>query len=417
MPKRKSLIVTTHYRPLTGGAQAVYDALCSAAPEHFAVLTASHDYTTGREVEAWRSFDGKAPYEIVRVPAMRPGLLGPKPGIGARVMSHLGASLLKHRVLRAVLDTARETGASVICIGALDALGWLVEPVRRKTGLPVVIYTHGEEISQQAHNARAEARRRKTLQAADGVIAVSSFTAQLIEQKYGLAQKAIKWLGNGVDLAKFNSRPTENVRMQFGLGAGPLVLSVGRLVARKGFDRLLEAWPRILASVPEAQLAIVGKGPLEADLVERAGGSEMKGSVHMLGHVSDGALPSLYASADLFVMPNRTLPDGDTEGFGLVFLEAAAAGTPSVGGRAGGAVDAIVDGTTGLLVDGEDTGAIAFAVTDLLKDEVKRLKMGDAARAHALTQGWDNKAAELLSWLDRIETRDSSGDGEEVDRG
>lgn len=416
MPKTKCLIVTTHFRPLTGGAQAVYDALASAAPGHFAVLTASHDYVTGREVEAWRTFDASAPYTVIRIPQMRPALLGDKPGMVRRVLSHIKAARLRRRVLKAVLAAARDTGASAICIGALDALGWLVEPVRARTGLPVILYTHGEEISQQAYNARAEENRRAALCTADGVVAVSSFTAQLIAQKYGVGQKAIKWLGNGVDLATFTSRPTGNVRMQLGLGAGPLVLSVGRLVPRKGFDRLLEAWPKVLAAVPEAQLAIVGKGPLEAALAARAGEDSMKHSVHMLGHVSGAALPSLYASADLFVMPNRTMPDGDTEGFGLVFLEAAAAGTPSVGGRAGGVVDAIIDGETGVLVDGEDTSAIAFVVTDLLKDEVKRLRMADAARAHALTQGWDNKATELLSWLDGLDAAQAT-DGKELDRG
>ena len=103
-------------------------------------------------------------------------------------------------------------------------------------------------------------------------------------------------------------------------------------------------------------------------------------SVQLLGHVSDGQLPSLYASADVFAMPNRTLPDGDTEGFGLVFLEAAAAGTPSIAGRAGGAVDAVLDGKTGLLVDGTDIGAISFAVTEFLTNEVRCGEMADAAR-------------------------------------
>ncbi len=402
MGKTGCLIVTTHYRPLTGGAQAVYDALAAARPGRFAVLTSCRDYAAGRDAAGWQDFDERAPYKIIRLAAMRPDLLGSDPGVLARARSFFEARLLRRRVLKAVLDAVRATEAPVVCIGALDALGWLVGPVREKAGVPVVIYTHGEEISQKAYSARAEADRGAALRAADGIVAVSSFTAGLIAEKYGVPEQDIKWLGNGVDLARFTHRPTANVRMQHGLGAGPLVLAVGRLVPRKGFDRLLDAWPRVVAAVPEAQLAIAGKGPIEGELKEKAGRAEMKGSVHMLGFVADEMLPSLYATADIFTMPNRTMPDGDTEGFGLVFLEAAAAGTPSVGGRAGGAVDAIIDGKTGLLVNGEDPGAIAFALTDLLQDEVKRLKMADAAHAHAQNEAWDRKADEFLAWLEGI---------------
>ena len=405
MRKPKCLIVTTHYRPLIGGALVVYDALAAARPEQFAVLTSFRDYATAQDAEGWQDFDSSASYQIVRLPRMRSDLLGANPNFLKRLGSYLETQLLKRKVLKAVLQAVRDTDATVICIGALDALGWLVQPLQDATGLPVIIYTHSEEISQKAYKARVEEVRRAALQAASGIVAVSSFTAKLISEKFAVPQENIKWLTNGVDLARFTNRPTSNVRVRHGLSAGPLVLAVGRLVPRKGFDRLLEAWPKVIAAIPSAQLAIVGKGPLENQLCERAKSSDLKGSVHMLGQVADELLPSLYASADIFTMPNRTMPDGDTEGFGLVFLEAAASGTPSVGGRAGGAVDAIRDGETGMLVDGEDPSAIAYALTDLLQDEVKRLKMGDAAYAHAQTQPWDRKADELLDWSESLVTR------------
>lgn len=402
MSDAKCLIVTTHYKPLVGGAQAVYDALADKTPSHFGVLTAKRDFVRRCEVSSWEAFDENAKYPITRIDRLRPDMLGENPNIANRLSSHLSARKIRRDVLDAVVKRCKNDRYNIVCIGALDALGWLIGPLRETLGIKVILYTHGEEISQTAYNDRAEKARECYLNEADGVIAVSSFTAALIEKKYGVHKDRIKCLGNGVNLEKFRARPTENVRIPLGLNAGPLVLSVGRLVERKGFDQMLQAWPNVLAAVPEAQLAIVGSGPQEAQLLATIEDLSISGSVQLLGHVSDAQLPSLYASADVFAMPNRTLPDGDTEGFGLVFLEAAAAGTPSVAGRAGGAVDAVIDGKTGFLVDGMDVGAISFAITELLTNEVRRVEMADAARSHALTQGWEDKAGELVDYMNGL---------------
>lgn len=388
---------------MVGGAQTVYDAVASARPADFDVLTASRDYTTGQKVPGAEEFDNNAPYPIARLEDLRPPLVSGQVGLGKRVLMALQDRLLRRKIVQHLKQLSIENSYEIIVLGALDALGWMVAPLRAiYPDAKVVIYTHGEEISQTTYSPRADQRRREALQAADGVVAVSSFTAGLLASKYGVAPGRIEQVTNGVDLSMFESLPRENARPHFGLGNGPLVLAVGRLVPRKGFDMLVEAWPRILAAVPGAELAIAGTGPLSASLKAAAERPEMNGSVHMLGFVPDEMLPSLYASADLFAMPNRTMPDGDTEGFGLVFLEAAAAGTPSVGGNAGGAVDAIIDGETGKLVDGTDTGAVAFAVSELLNDEVSRKRMGEAARAYALTQGWDGKAEQLVKFFNRL---------------
>lgn len=401
---RKCLIVTTHYRPLIGGAQAVYDALAAAAPDYFTVLTASSDPATGLEAEGWRDFDASAPYEVCRIEAMRAPVLTGRVTLFAKLRSRLRERVIRRQVIRAV-DAELKSGAyGALCIGALDALGWLVPLLQKRSDVPVYIYTHGEEISQKPYSDNADEARRQSLQSASGIVAVSSFTARLITEKYGVPAARVRTITNGVDLERFCDRPAENVRRHLGLDLGPLVLTLGRLVERKGFDKLIEAWPRIQAAVPQARLAIAGSGPQEAALRAAVGDQGTGDSIKFLGRVAAEMLPSLYASADLFVMPNRTMPDGDTEGFGLVFLEAAASGTPSVGGAAGGAVDAVRHGKTGLLVDGWDVSAIAFAVTDMLTDEVKRKSMGQAAMAFAQTQGWPDKAVEALSFFGLTDT-------------
>ncbi|WP_068306935.1 glycosyltransferase family 4 protein [Kordiimonas lacus] len=358
---------------------------------------------TGQIVGGVGEFDHSALYSITRIEELRPPLVSGRVGVLRRAWMAVQDRLLRRKVIAYLKQTLSKKSYQTIILGALDALGWLVEPLRAIfPDTKIVIYTHGEEISQACYSARAEERRRRALKAADGIVAVSSFTADLLARKYGVDPERIELVTNGVDLDTYDRLPKENVRPHFGLGHGPLVLAVGRLVPRKGFDVLIEAWPRILAAVPGAQLAIAGTGPLSEALKAAAERPEMNASVHMLGFVKDEMLPSLYASADLFAMPNRTMPDGDTEGFGLVFLEAAAAGTPSVGGKAGGAVDAILDGQTGRSVDGEDVGAVAYAITDLLNDEVTRKRMAEAAHAHALTQGWDSKADQLLKFFKRL---------------
>lgn len=403
------LIVASHFRPLVGGAQTVYGELASVRPDRFGVLTAREDYVTGKVVAGIEDYDAKVPFKVHRLDAMRAPLAI---GAGWKFYRKLLTNLTEMRVRRQVFKTTRslwrQNAYSTICIGALDALGWLVKPLKKYTNATVVLYVHGEEVTQKAYRSRVEAARKSALKAADGVVVVSRFTADVVETKYGVSAERILTLANGVNVERFSVRPDNKIRTRFGLSEGPLLLAVGRLVARKGFDRLVEAWPQILSRVPGAQLAIVGEGPLADDLRERLKVKDVADSVRMLGHVDDALLPLLYAAADLFVMPNRTMPDGDTEGFGLVFLEAAAAGIPSVGGRAGGAVDAIIDGKTGFLVNGENVSDIADAVSELLLDDELRSAMGHAARQHAHSQTWENKAEQLLAWVEQISAKENT---------
>jgi phosphatidylinositol alpha-1,6-mannosyltransferase len=134
------------------------------------------------------------------------------------------------------------------------------------------------------------------------------------------------------------------------------------VVARKGFDKTIGGWARVHAAHPDAQLVIIGDGPLRAELEAAALAVGESDSITLVGAVSDADLLAAYRSASLFVMPNRTMPDGETEGFGLVFLEANACGRAVIGGRAGGAVEAVKDGRSGLLVNGESVDEIAEAI-------------------------------------------------------
>jgi phosphatidylinositol alpha-1,6-mannosyltransferase len=205
----------------------------------------------------------------------------------------------------------------------------------------------------------------------------------------------------GADVERF--RPdleTEAIRRAFGVGDRPLVVCVSRLVPRKGQDVLIRSMGSIRARVPEATLLIVGGGPYEAKLRAMASAAPA-GSVLFAGEVSEHDLPGYYAVGDVFAMPCRTRAAGlEVEGWGNVFIEAAACARPVVVGDSGGAPEALIDGETGLCVDGRRVDAVADAVTTLLADPGLARKMGEAGRARVVRwHTWPVIAERLAGWL------------------
>jgi len=192
------------------------------------------------------------------------------------------------------------------------------------------------------------------------------------------------------------------LRAAWGVPPGaPLVGCVSRLVPRKGQDRLLDAWPAIVDAHPQAWLALVGTGPSEDRLRSRA--AELP-QVVVPGAVAWADLPRAYAALDLFAMPCRTrLAGTDVEGLGIVYLEAQACGVPVVAGRSGGAPEAVLDGVTGTVVDGDDPAAITAAVADLLRDAPRRRTMGEEGRRWIeRTWAWDAIAGRFRELLEEV---------------
>jgi phosphatidylinositol alpha-1,6-mannosyltransferase len=187
-------------------------------------------------------------------------------------------------------------------------------------------------------------------------------------------------LAPGVDTDVF--RPdVVSMREQLGLAGRPVVVCVSRLVARKGQDTLIRALPAIRRRVPGAALLLVGGGSYQSSLQRVAQRTGVERDVVFTGSVPWAQLPAYYASGDVFAMPCRTRYAGlDVEGLGVVFLEAAATGLPVVAGNSGGAADAVCDGETGVVVDGESVDAVAEAESELLSDPTRAKAMGAAGR-------------------------------------
>jgi phosphatidylinositol alpha-1,6-mannosyltransferase len=174
----------------------------------------------------------------------------------------------------------------------------------------------------------------------------------------------------------------ENLRRQHGIESKRVMLTVARLVPRKGIDVTLRTLALIAAEYPDLVYVVAGEGPMRAELETLAQQLGVEDRVLFLGRVENLAV--WYHACDLFVMPNRQMPDGEREGYGIVFAEAGFAGKPVIGGLSGGAVDAIEDGVTGLLVDPTAPTAVAGAIRQLLHDPACAKVMGEAGRERAL---------------------------------
>lgn len=270
--------------------------------------------------------------------------------------------------------------------------------------VPWVVVAHGAELTIPARMPGLAQVTRHRLASAHGLFAVSKHTADRLLEFMNGQGPPVRIVRNGVALDTFSPAldPTV-VRRRLGLGNDPVLACVGRLVPRKGQDRLIDAMPMILDQVPDARLLIVGDGRLRGKL-ERAADRLPQGAVVLTGAVPAEELALHFAAADVFAHPNRDRWFGlEQEGFGIIFLEAQACGKPVIAGRSGGAPEALRDGETGLAVDGSDTEAIAEAAVRLLSDEELAVRMGRAGRDFVETEyAWNRVVMDFTCHLRTI---------------
>jgi phosphatidylinositol alpha-1,6-mannosyltransferase len=276
--------------------------------------------------------------------------------------------------------------------------------VARLTFRPVVIYAHGEELTTWGKGSKYKAMRF-ALRHADTVIANSDFTRQEL-LNMGVSEQRIHLIYPGVDVERFRpGLPYDDLKAQIGLRPGQkLILSVGRLSRRKGFDMVIRALSLLRNQGLECQYALIGIGEDHDYLTQLANEMGVADHIHMLGHVATDDLPRWYNACDVFVMPNREI-NGDTEGFGMVFIEAAACGRPAIAGQAGGTGAAIVHEVTGFRVNGADSVAVFSALSRVLNNEQYGQTIGSCALMRATEQfDWAvvAKKTERLQLIQRL---------------
>jgi phosphatidylinositol alpha-1,6-mannosyltransferase len=270
-----------------------------------------------------------------------------------------------------------------VLIGSSVPLGLLAPALRAAGASRILAVTHGHEVWWSRLPFTRQALRHVG-DSVDVLTDISNWTRSQIATALTPAGRAKQTrMAPGVDTARFfPGAGGAEVRARLGFGAGtPVVVCAARLVTRKGQDMLITAWPRVLRSVPDARLIIVGDGPHRAALERLARHRGVTGSVVFAGSQPWEAMPGWMDAATVFAMPSRSRLLGlEPEGLGIVFLEAAACGKPVVVGRSGGAPEATLDGESGVVVEPRDASAIATAIIDLLTDPARAAAMGARGR-------------------------------------
>ena len=364
----KHLLVTNDFPPKIGGIQSLlWEWWRRLPPDSFAVMTSPH----AGAVE----FDAAQAFRVERV---REPVLLPHPPM-----------------VRRINDLAAEIGADLVVLDPAVPLG-LVGPSLK---LPYDVVLHGAEVTVPGRLPGTKQALAAVLTRARHVVSAGHYAAQEAERAAGRSLP-ITVVPPGVDVERFrplDASERRQARSHFGLPQdAELVVSISRFVPRKGFDVVIRAVAALGAGRPDLVLAIAGGGRDERRLRRIA--AETKAPVQFLGRVSNEELPRLYACGDVYTMACRSRWGGlEQEGFGIVFVEAAACGVPQVAGESGGAAEAVVDGVTGRIVKHpEEWRDVAAAIEGLLDADDARVAMGVASRERAVTEFSYDVLAERL---------------------
>ncbi|HEY5799716.1 MAG TPA: glycosyltransferase family 4 protein, partial [Burkholderiaceae bacterium] len=401
----RSLLIASTFPPINGGSAVVYANLClHMPPGSVRVLAAKRNYLTGREIDGWKEHDARAPYPVDRIDLLRPRMLPPPANILVSLYRFAVQDLtLYAKTLWYTARLVRKHRINTICVGELVTGSWLALAMRTLFQCRMVIYVHGEEITTTTGGRLHGNRRAQYLHKADKVVAVSSFTCDALTTVMGMQPSNIELIHNGVDTDRFTpGERAPDLIARHGLEGKRIILTVGRLVTRKGIDMTIRAMRRVLPEMPNVRYLIVGDGENREALERIVAEEGLEDVVTLVGKASDEDLVRYFRLCDLFVMPNRTLADGDTEGFGLVFREANACGKPVIGGRAGGVVEAVVDSQTGLLVDGSDIDQIATAIKTILGNPELAAKMSENGLKLARDNNTKAVATQFLKMCERV---------------
>jgi glycosyltransferase involved in cell wall biosynthesis len=297
------------------------------------------------------------------------GAEGILPTLKRRKLFLLLVPFLFFAELAALLKLIRKTQPDVIHAHWILPQGFVAALAHKMTGVPYVVTTHGGDIYGM-QGILASAMKSFALRSAATVTVVSNDIKKTIEDKFGVDIHT-KVISMGVDAVLFHPDKSDpGIRNRYGI-TGPFLLYVGRLSEKKGVKYLLEAMPLVLEKLPVCKLLIVGTGELEQKLRKQVDSLKLTGHIIFTGAVPNNELPSYFASADVFIGPSVVAPGGDTEGFGLTFVEAAMSGCIVVGTSVGGISDIIQDGKSGFLVPEKNPQAIADVLSKILQDQQK----------------------------------------------
>jgi phosphatidylinositol alpha-1,6-mannosyltransferase len=354
----KVLFVTNDFGPRAGGIETFIIGLIERRAFASTIVYASAQANSHEYDQMWEKKYG------VKVIRDSSRILLPTPRVARRISALIKAEKI-----------------SVAAFGAAAPLGLLAPSMKRSGIVRIVALTHGHEV-WWAKVFPFNLLLRRIGTGVDSLTYLGEYTRQMISRPLTQSAKsAMIKIAPGIDTDHFSPRNSANLRQSLQLSQKKVIVCVARLVHRKGQDKLIDAMPSILESISNAHLLIVGQGPYQSKLVKRVKKLGLEESVTFVGRINYEKLPEYICVGDLFAMPSRSRFGGlEVEGLGIAYLEASACGLPVIAGSSGGAPDAVVDGKSGVVVNGTDITAIAKTVIKFLRDPEGSRQMGQFGR-------------------------------------
>ena len=379
MSASKILCITNDFGPRAGGIETFVIGLIERLPKNSVIVYTSSQPDSEPFDEMWMQKYG---VEVIRD---RSRILLPTPRVARAVRT-----LVQHREIERVF------------FGAAAPLGLLAQGLRKVGVKRIIALTHGHEV-WWAKLWPFSRLLRRIGSGVDHLTYLGEFTRRSISRALTpSAQNAMVKIAPGIDTDHFAPQSAAaEIRESLGLTSKKVIVSVGRLVHRKGQDSLVEALPLILQQIPSAHILFVGEGPRQEFMQKRAAALGVTDQITFIGRIKYQDLPQYICSGDVFAMPSRTRLAGlEVEGLGIVYLEASACGVAVVGGASGGAPDAVIEGKTGVVVDVNSVTEIAAAVSQLLRDQDLAQQMGAAGRQWIIDEWrWERWAEQFNSLL------------------
>lgn len=374
------LFVTNDFGPRAGGIETFIIGLIQRRPFGQTIVYTSFQDNSEQYDADWLTNYG------VRVIRDRTKILLPTP----RVAFHLRAIIKKE-------------GITTAAFGAAAPLGLLSASMKRAGVTRTVALTHGHEV-WWARVFPFNLLLRRVGSTVDVLTYLGDFTRAAISKGISTkAQRAMVKIAPGIDVDHFSPIDSSALRESLGIAKKKVIVSVGRLVHRKGQDHLVESMPEILKSVPDGHLLLIGEGPYRDHLQKLVDKHNLHSSVTFIGRIQYKDLPLYLCAGDIFAMPSRSRLMGlEVEGLGIVYLEASSCGLPVLAGNSGGAPDAVVQSKTGLVVDGTDNNQIAAAAIELLTNSTESQLMGVTGRQWIVENWrWDIWSKDFESVLNK----------------
>jgi phosphatidylinositol alpha-1,6-mannosyltransferase len=374
-----TLFITNDFGPRAGGIETFVHGLIERLPRGSVIVYTSAQPDSDKFDAKWLSEFG---VEVVRD---RSKILLPTP-----------------RVIKACQKLVKSRKLTRVAFGAAAPLGIMARSMRSAGAEKIVALTHGHEVwwAKVPPFSFAINFMSKNI---DAITYLGDYTRGEISKAISKndVSKLVQ-IAPGIDVDHFVPTDSSELRAQLGLADKAVIISVGRLVHRKGQDKLISALPAIRAAVPNVHLVLVGVGPHQKYLENLVAKLNISNCVTFIGRINYSELPKYICVGDIFAMPSRSRFFGlEVEGLGIVYLEASACGLPVVGGKSGGAPDAVLVGETGVVVDGTNSSEIAEACIDLLNNPELCALMGATGRAWIIENWrweiWATKYAELLA--------------------